>query len=217
MSSSRRWPMLGLRLVGWLMVGAAMNAGAVYLCVAGAVLGGDPQVRPTTAAQRAWFLEHVPYGDVGPIEVGPTTVRNVDFGMDSVRISSLPVPRPDRPGRSAIEGVRYRAGWPLRCVDGVLWRRDASTRRWEYRGLVWVPSNPWGRRALLPLRPMWAGMAVNVVAAGVLAATAVRVVTAIAQAMVRWVRRRRGRCPGCAYPIGASARCSECGEALRPA
>jgi hypothetical protein len=217
MSSRRRWSMLGLRLVGWLIVGAAVNAGVVYLCVANAVLGGSPQTRPTTAAQRAWFLENLPYEDVGPIEVDPMTVWNFDFGMDSVRISSLPVPRVGRRGSAAIQGVRYRAGWPLRCVEGALWRQDSSSRRWEHETLEWVPSNPWGRRTLLPLWPLWVGMTVNVIAAGALAAAVVRVVTMSGRAIVRWVRRRRGRCPGCAYPVGASARCSECGETLRTA
>ena len=30
----------------------------------------------------------------------------------------------------------------------------------------------------------------------------------------RFIRRRRGRCPGCGYPVGGSEVCSECGMAL---
>ena len=31
----------------------------------------------------------------------------------------------------------------------------------------------------------------------------------------RRIRARRGQCPACAYPIGASNVCTECGVALR--
>ncbi len=33
-------------------------------------------------------------------------------------------------------------------------------------------------------------------------------------ALRRLIRRRRGLCPTCAYPIGESATCTECGKAL---
>ena len=33
-------------------------------------------------------------------------------------------------------------------------------------------------------------------------------------ALRRFIRRKRGRCPACAYPMGGSAVCTECGRAL---
>jgi len=33
----------------------------------------------------------------------------------------------------------------------------------------------------------------------------------------RMIRRRRGQCERCAYPVGTSERCTECGAAVIPA
>lgn len=65
---------------------------------------------------------------------------------------------------------------------------------------------------LLPLKPIWRGFMANTLFYGLACWCAVMT--------VRWLRRHRrllrGCCPECGYPIGTSARCSECGSPLTP-
>ncbi len=62
----------------------------------------------------------------------------------------------------------------------------------------------------MPLRPIWPGFAVNTL---FYAATLWLLILG-PFALRRLLRRRRGRCPACSYPMGESAVCSECGKAL---
>jgi hypothetical protein len=59
----------------------------------------------------------------------------------------------------------------------------------------------------LPLRPIWPGFAINTMFyAGVL-----WMLFCGPFALRRMIRRRRGQCPACTYPIGQSPVCTECG------
>jgi hypothetical protein len=64
-----------------------------------------------------------------------------------------------------------------------------------------------GRWTVLPLRPMWHGAVGNTL----LYAAILWLPFWGAPALRRAVRRRRGLCPRCAYPVGDGERCSECG------
>ena len=65
---------------------------------------------------------------------------------------------------------------------------------------------------LTPMRPIWPGFAINTVFyAGIL-----WLLVAIPARVRRWRRTRRGLCAKCAYPVGASEVCTECGAAIRP-
>ncbi len=62
----------------------------------------------------------------------------------------------------------------------------------------------------LPLHPIWPGFAVNTLFyAGI-----VWLLIPGSFALRRLIRHRRGLCPKCAYPIGESAVCTECGREL---
>jgi hypothetical protein len=62
----------------------------------------------------------------------------------------------------------------------------------------------------LPLAPWWPGFAGNTIFyAAILWLLALGLLT-----LRRLVRRRRGLCPACAYPMGESATCTECGRPL---
>jgi len=65
----------------------------------------------------------------------------------------------------------------------------------------------------LPLRPLLPGFAVNTL----LYAAVLWVVFGGPFALRRMIRHRRGQCEGCAYPIGTSEVCTECGAAVTPA
>ena len=63
---------------------------------------------------------------------------------------------------------------------------------------------------VLPLLPLWPGFAINTIFYA-----AILWVVFFAPGMVkRTLRRRRGQCPACAYPVGTSPVCTECGKQL---
>ena len=64
----------------------------------------------------------------------------------------------------------------------------------------------------LPLRPVWRGFVVNTL----FYAAAAWLLSRMPVALRRFLRGRRGLCPNCGYPPGASAICTECGAAIGP-
>ena len=63
---------------------------------------------------------------------------------------------------------------------------------------------------LLPFSPVLPGFAMNTI----FYAAMLWVVFFVPGMVRRRIRRRRGRCPACAFPIGTSPVCTECGKAL---
>ncbi len=63
---------------------------------------------------------------------------------------------------------------------------------------------------VFPLRPLPLGFAVNTI----FYATILWLLIAAPFALRRFLRLRRGLCPKCAYPMGESAVCTECGKPL---
>ena len=63
---------------------------------------------------------------------------------------------------------------------------------------------------LLPFRPLLGGFAINTI----FYAAALWLLIPGPFALRRFLRLRRGLCPQCAYPMGESAVCTECGRAL---
>ena len=63
---------------------------------------------------------------------------------------------------------------------------------------------------VLPLRPLWPGSAVNTI----FYALVLGLLVYGTLVLRRILRYRRGLCPACAYPMGESPTCTECGRAL---
>ena len=63
----------------------------------------------------------------------------------------------------------------------------------------------------LPYAPLWPGFAINMV----FYAAVLWLPFAGFRFARRRIRARRGQCPACAYPIGTSNVCTECGAAVR--
>jgi len=81
------------------------------------------------------------------------------------------------------------AGWPMRALSS------------EWHGII----------VSLPQRPIWPGFAINTL----FYATILWLLIAFPFTLRRWRRVRRGLCVKCAYPVGASDVCTECGAAVR--
>jgi len=64
---------------------------------------------------------------------------------------------------------------------------------------------------VLPLRPIWSGFAINTI----FYAAILWMIFAAPFALRRHRRIKRGLCPACAYPIGTSEVCTECGAAVK--
>ena len=118
-------------------------------------------------------------------------------------------------------------GWPclgmygrLRCMVSLgapgpnFWANEAEA----HQGLLVARPIPQGQYisdgfepvCVLPMRPIWPGFAINTL----FYAAIVWGVFAAPFALRRRRRIKRGLCPKCAYPIGSSDVCTECGKPL---
>ncbi len=64
--------------------------------------------------------------------------------------------------------------------------------------------------SFVPLRPIWRGLAANTL----LFAAVLWLLVCGPFVLRRFVRVKRGLCPWCAYPMGESPTCTECGKPL---
>ncbi len=105
------------------------------------------------------------------------------------------------------------SGLPLRCFVGR--HQFASADQVDgYVGAWPVPRRvgPLKMNGLgfLPLHPIWPGFAINTL----FYAAILWLLIPGPFALRRFLRVKRGLCPKCAYPMGESALCSECGRVL---
>jgi hypothetical protein len=107
-------------------------------------------------------------------------------------------------------------GWPLLSMiwktdtDDVAWAGGRGTQSVDWgleiaRDLSRRP--PYLQRRALPLLPIWPGFAINTL----FYAAILWALFAAPLALRRRLRIRRGLCPACAYPVGESPICTECG------
>jgi hypothetical protein len=113
--------------------------------------------------------------------------------------------------RGFVMFTEHGTGWP--CLSmyytmltypsgaGFVGNGHLTTPRWMH-----VPENPRD----LPLNPIWPGFAINTV----FYAAVLWVVFAGPGKLRRTIRIKRNQCPACAYPVGTSEVCTECGKPL---
>ncbi len=143
-----------------------------------------------------------------------TDVRRCEgFGIQLTRISDDKWPEL----HLIFANWRTAAGFPILCLDGGLWgsKTPGGQRPYTHARELPVVIEPLAQarinyEAILPLHAIWPGFAVNTLFyAGIL-----WLLIPGPFALRRLIRRRRGLCPKCAYPMGESAVCSECGNEL---
>ena len=114
-------------------------------------------------------------------------------------------------GYTPIPGVLYHQflgqwGWPLRGLE--------SEQNWsETNGLLGSMSMPKPiarENGPLLIRPAWPGFAINTI----FYAALLWLLIPGPFALRRFLRVKRGLCPKCAYPMGESSVCTECGAEL---
>ncbi len=96
---------------------------------------------------------------------------------------------------------------PLRWEDLPV-RHGLKTSMTAWSAAPWSQYYTFPR--VLPYRPIWPGLIVNTI----FYAMILWLVSPAPFALRRFLRVRRGLCPKCAYPMGESAVCTECGAEL---
>jgi len=148
---------------------------------------------------------------------GRMLVRGQLLPDDLVPIESDAVPRWARnPIRMFWSGQIHTAcGWPLlsfRCEEALGPALRGRTLKVFGGCLLPDAFQSLGPGRVLPYRLIASGFAVNTV----FYAVALWLLICGPFALRRFIRAKRGLCPACAYPCGASAVCSECGTPATP-
>jgi hypothetical protein len=133
----------------------------------------------------------------------------------------------------------YHAGWPMLGLGWENWG-EALVHGWKGESPTFPPKatvrtegHPprsnwwvWGIPVQMststqlirnhrPIRPSWPGFAVNTLFYAAILWPLICGLSVIYRRIIRHrIRRRRGLCPWCAYPMGESPVCTECGSAL---
>lgn len=172
-----------------------------------------------------------------PIEV--TTTRGASWGVSQTTITCVDpgawtpgaaAPPPDPDLLPCVFVTRSGFGWPLRCMHYDLFGTSQKLSRPAWATFIgdltaragrsaggrfpaWFPFDrgSWmGIQRRMPLAVLWPGLAANTL----FYAAAALLVIWISRTLRRRSRRRRGLCERCAYPVGVSSVCTECGATL---
>ncbi len=108
----------------------------------------------------------------------------------------------------------FDVGWPWMAMQGE-WRSGDSNilpqgfhNAWGRSRIVTSGPDKGLDNDMLPLRPVWPGFALNTM----LYAMVLWLLSVAPLALRRRGRIKRGLCPKCAYPVGTSDTCTECGS-----
>lgn len=105
---------------------------------------------------------------------------------------------------TSVMAWRVRRGWPLLCVEGAEWTAGTGP---SFADRMIVIRSSSGQGAAIPLGIMPLPLLVDGAVFGAVIAALVRVPGMVERAL----RRQRGVCPRCAYPLRGASTCPECG------
>ncbi len=117
-----------------------------------------------------------------------------------------------------IQRILVISGWPCWSMSGERWQEtldgkdpDPDTDRVWYEWSIRLRAEEEDPPRMIALRPVFLGFAINTIFyAGIL-----WLLFAAPGFVRRRYRIKRGLCPSCAYPVGESDLCTECGNPLR--
>ena len=189
----KRWLII---VAVFLLAGAVVNVAVAWGCALRYKDGSTYSMQWGSEIDRAWWYVHRPDGFVQHNR--PVDIEGFHwFGLSGTVFS----------GRSKL--IRLRCGWPAQTVEGSRWRQVGFVGPWV-RALDGGYSVDLFRDRWVPLGILWPGVAANTL----FYATILWLLIPGPFALRRFIRVKRGLCPACAYPVGESAVCSECGRAL---
>ncbi len=204
----------------FLLLGAVMNVAVAWGCAVWVDVGAVPPVRGLSSSEPPRFNFSL-RARLGASRFAHRVHEEWIVFVDGYRLEPRPevVPswmlNPPGAGKThTIEDVRGLPALAMHCTV-----RKSYVGRSVPGGGIRLARKPFvmlveGCR-MLPLRPIWPGFAVNTI----FYAAILWPLILGPFALRRFLRLRRGLCPKCAYPMGESAVCSECGVELpsRPA
>jgi hypothetical protein len=187
-----------LKLVVFLLLGAIINVAVAWGCQRWNAFGylGVPLVfrEKIVIISPPSELEYIPHAKI----------EGWAFGIHRVRYYGVWKHEPWKLHDQDWLEV-HCAGWPLFCLCGETWTKAAgqpNSTQW----MCTVNRNSCDS-LVFPLRPLWPGFAINTI----FYAAVLWVLFAVPGRVRRWRRIKRGVCVRCAYPVGASDVCTECG------
>ncbi len=201
-------------IAAFLLAGTVMNLAMAWMCAArsearghGPPLHGPPTQDRVHAIIRSTNIFDRPFQVLGTMTmpgfgVCRTTIQAASSASDAVAPTMAMI-------------VHAESGWPARAfhADIAMVGPESAPSVRVFGGLPvtkWL-GQPQGQvSGALPLRPLWRGFAVNTVTCAVFLWLLIRG----PRRLRRVVRVTGGRCPQCAYPIGDSLLCTECGQSL---
>ena len=217
----------------FLLAGAVVNVAVAWGCCRGSRLSRYPteltigQVRKIAEELGFQFRSDITSPDDLPSDVVDergTFISGFGVTTERVRFSHFAPDVGLGPGAITRGGARrIQAGWPTASLCGyeIVEQDRSGVRSTEYR---WALSAQEGRppvgqswgagRLPFPCRPIWSGFLVNTVLYAVVVSSLIYGPLALCRSIRRSSRARRGLCPKCAYPMGESGVCSECGRLL---
>ena len=173
------------------------------------VLSDRLVVREPTPTEVEWWRQNKPARLPGtPVGYAEWRVRC----RQAIIVCQNPYVEPSPPGTIDAFVDIGRCGWPFLSMENIIWN-TRGMRSQELHGVWNVPVHWWfGPFAgqWVPVRVAWVGFVVNTL----FYACGLWLMLLTAKYSKRRLRRMRGRCPACAYPIGAGDRCTECGGAV---
>ena len=204
----RRVRAIAVRVMVFLLLGAVVNVAVAWGCVLALPyrspgLGGVRFLKTDESPSLLWEL--LPDAPIRAEEFSLESSSR--FGWTHVRAGAIvDFPQPAENSYASLDVYATYAGWPMRSVRGcVIWDGRRS-EGWQQGTIVipdWIGSS-WGT---LPVRPIWPGFAINTLFYAVI----LGLLFAAPGKVRRWRRIRRGLCAKCAYPVGSSDVCTECG------
>ena len=158
------------------------------LSVAAAVLSGDTRYDQSVSQGARYVRTELPSWSM--LLEPPPPIDHRSGGMNLYQQAN------GYPLLAFTGATRYTVTWSPRTL------RVDSLDCYELRSLP--------RPILLPFRPIWSGFTVNTI----FYAAILWLLIPGPFVLRRFIRVRRSLCPACAYPMGESAVCSECGRGL---
>jgi hypothetical protein len=233
----KRLPRIILLLLAYAVGGAVINVAVAWGCAIRSVLGivelgavpshdvteivkdyAPPYWTPLNQASRGmWYLDQNIASTPRTMKLRTLFVPNGEgrsFGVLEQHVSGIREYQ-NTSGSSILgdnrmeEVVRVRAGWPIASFETggatsyTVPPALAPTSAW-----VLPPTNSGGYERWVPYKLLWPGFAINTM----FYAAILWLLFAAPGIVRRRFRARRGQCPACAYPVGASDVCTECGR-----
>ena len=196
-----------------LLAGVVVNVAVAWGCLLAIRWPNpyQPTYQPSDSLASAWWHQNKPEGvteDLGGFEVQQRLGwRKVLFSGDangSYKVLPSGAIRITGDIRENCGAFFQTAGLPIKSLHGQAWYRSGKTL--QSSGLITTVTPSW-----LPLLPVWPGFAINTLFYAVVLWLVINGPLALRRA----IRRQRGLCPACAYPMGESRVCSECGKVQR--